>query len=72
MQAVTDDPAPSFRSEVRKGLAEEWGDKFAGCIEAARTTTGWEQYGLQDDSTPEVATKTERLACKRRANAVLP
>jgi hypothetical protein len=72
VQAVTDDPAPSFRSEVRERLAEEWGDMYAECIEEARTRTGFEQYGARDDSSPEVATETERLECKRTADAILP
>jgi hypothetical protein len=66
VQAMTDasDAAsqPSFRSEVRKGLAEEWGDIYAECVEAGR---GWSSY----DPGAGPPTKAE---CKARANAVLP
>ena len=71
VQAVTEESAPSFRSQVRDGLAEEWGDVYAKCVEAAETPAEGGYFDEADD-TPGAATRAERLACKRRAEAVLP
>ena len=69
IQAVTDESTPS-RSEVREGLAEEWGEVYAECVEEAETPA--DDYFEEDDSTPVATTEVERLACNRRADAVLP
>ena len=68
--AVTDESTTSPRSEVRVGLAEEWGEVYAACVEEAETPA--DDYFEEDDGTPAVTTETERLACNRRADAVLP
>lgn len=69
VRAVTDESTPSSRSEVREGLAEEWGEVYAECVEEAETPE--DDYFEEDDSTPAATTETERLACNRRADAVL-
>ena len=35
VRAVTDESTPSSRSEVREGLAEDWGKVYAKCVEEA-------------------------------------
>jgi hypothetical protein len=70
VQAVTDEPTPSFGTEVPEGLAEEWGEVYAECVDEAETPA--DDYFEEDDSTPAATTETERLACNRRADAVLP
>jgi hypothetical protein len=70
VRAVTEESTTSLRSEVRVGLAEEWGEVYAACVEEAETPA--DDYFEEDDSTPAVTTETERLACNRRADAVLP
>jgi hypothetical protein len=69
VQAVTDESTPSFPSEGREGLAEEWGEVYAACVEEAETPA--DDYFEEDDSTPAATTKTERLECNRRADTVL-
>jgi hypothetical protein len=49
IHAVTDESTPS-RSEVREGLAEEWGELYAECVEEAETPA--DDYFEEDDSTP--------------------
>jgi hypothetical protein len=70
VRAVTDESTPSSRSEVREGLAEEWGEVYAKCVEEAETPA--DDYFEEDDRTPAVTTEAERLGCNRRADAVLP
>ena len=70
VRAVTDESAPGSRSEVREGLAEDWGEVYAECVEDAETPE--DDYFEEEDSTPVATTETERLACNRRADAVLP
>jgi hypothetical protein len=78
VQTLTEEPASSFRSALPAGLAEEWGDLYAECIDEAQTPVGVstnafnENYFEEDDATPSVATNDERRGCKRRANALLP
>lgn len=69
VRAVTDESAPSSRAEVREGLAEEWGEVYAECVEEAETPA--DDYFEEEDSTPAETTETERLGCNRRADAVL-
>jgi hypothetical protein len=70
VQAVTDGSNPGFRPDVREGLAEEWGQVYAQCVEEAETPA--DDYFEEDDSTPAATTKAERLKCNRQADAVLP
>jgi hypothetical protein len=70
VRAATDESTTSPRFEVRVGLAEEWGEVYAACVEEAETPA--DDYFEEDDGTPAVTTETERLACNRRADPVLP
>ncbi len=56
--------SPSFREQVREGLAEEWGDTYAQCMSSeGRFETA--PTLLMDQ--PEL-----RRYCEREANRVLP
>ncbi len=70
VQAATDESTPSFRSEDRERLAEEWGEIYAECVEEAETPA--DDYFEEEDSSPAAATEPERLECNRRADEVLP
>jgi hypothetical protein len=51
---------PSFRSEVREALAEEWGDRYSDCIENLN----------RDNLGPP--NPIMKKACRGRANELLP
>jgi hypothetical protein len=70
VQAVTDESTPGFRPDVREEVAEQWGEVYAECVEEAETPA--DDYFEEEDSSPVATTETERLACNRRADAVLP
>jgi hypothetical protein len=80
VQAVTDEdmskpsvqtsPTPSFRSEVRKQLAEEWGDAYARCL---RDDEYWgaDVPGHEYPGYPRVDDHM-RQTCRDMANEILP
>jgi hypothetical protein len=70
VQAVSDESTPSSRLEVREGVAEDWGEVYAECVEEAETPA--DDYFEEEDRTPAATTEAERLACNRQADAVLP
>ena len=67
---VTDESTPSSRLEVREGVAEDWGEVYAECVEEAEMPE--DDYFEEEDRTPAATTEAERLACNRQADAVLP
>ena len=64
-------PPPSSRLEVREGVAEDWGEVYAECVEEAETPED-DYLGEGRTGTPTATTEAERLACNRQADAVLP
>jgi hypothetical protein len=49
---TTPTPTPSFRSETREGLTEEWGDAYAECIVRLRDEYLEEYGGSPADAGP--------------------
>jgi hypothetical protein len=70
VQAATDESAPTSGSEGRERLAEAWGQLYSDCVDEAETPE--DDYFEEEDRTPAAVTETERLACNRQADEVLP